>query len=142
MRFRKVTALEGQTEDEARQMLVFQAHSRLAELNGTLGDHAAAVQEYQYIIENTEDADLKGRSYFAMAFAQDEHLQANQDALMSYQNAIELVTDPLTKAQSYYRMALIYQDKLKQPDKALEIFQNPHRRIQRFGQHECRFDGC
>ena len=121
--FRKVTALEGQTEDEARKMLVFQAHSRLAELNGTLGDHAAAVQEYQYIIENTEDADLKGRSYFAMAFAQDEHLQANEDALMSYQNAIELVTDPLTKAQSYYRMALIYQDKLQQPDKALGIFQ-------------------
>ena len=121
--FRKVTALEGQTEDEARKMLVFQAHSRLAELNGVLGDHAAAVQEYQYIVENTEDADLKGRSYFAMAFAQEEQLQANQDALMSYQNAIELVTDPLTKAQSYYRMALIYQDKEKQPDKALEIFQ-------------------
>ena len=103
--------------------LVFQAHSRLAELNGTLGDHQAAVQEYQYIIENTEDVDLKGRSYFAMAFAQEEELQANQDALMSYQNAIELVKDPLTKAQSYYRMGLIYQDKVKQPDNALEVFQ-------------------
>lgn len=121
--FRKVTALEGQTEDEARKTLVFQAHSRLAELNGTLGDHAAAVQEYQYIIENTEDADLKGRSYFAMAYAQEEQLNAHQEALMSYQNAIELVTDPLTRAQSYYRMGLIYQDDLKQPDKALEIFQ-------------------
>ena len=121
--FRRVTAQEGKTEDEARKTLVFQAHSRLAELNGTLGDHAAAVQEYQYIIENSEDVDLKGRSYFAMAFAQEEQLQANQDALMSYQNAIELVEDPLTKAQSYYRMGLIYQDKLKQPDKALEVFQ-------------------
>ena len=121
--FRRVTAQEGKTEDEARKTLVFQAHSRLAELNGTLGDHAAAVQEYQYIIENTEDVDLKGRSYFAMAFAQEEQLQANQDALMSYQNAIELVKDPLTKAQSYYRMGLIYQDKLKQSDKALEAFQ-------------------
>ena len=121
--FRRVTAQEGKTEDEARKTLVFQAHSRLAELNGILGDHAAAVQEYQYIIENTEDVDLKGRSYFAMAFAQEEQLQANQDALMSYQNAIELVEDPLTKAQSYYRMGLIYQDKLKQNDKALETFQ-------------------
>ena len=121
--FRRVTAQEGKTEDEARKTLVFQAHSRLAELNGTLGDHAAAVQEYQYIIENSEDVDLKGRSYFAMAFAQEEQLQANQEALMSYQNAIELVTDPLTKAQSYYRMGLIYQDKLKQSDKALEVFQ-------------------
>ena len=121
--FRRVTAQEGKTEDEARKTLVFQAHSRLAELNGTLGDHAAAVQEYQYIIENSEDVDLKGRSYFAMAFAQEEQLQANQDALMSYQNAIELVKDPLTKAQSYYRMGLIYQDKLKQSDKALETFQ-------------------
>ena len=121
--FRRVTAQEGKTEDEARKTLVFQAHSRLAELNGTLGDHAAAVQEYQYIIENSEDVDLKGRSYFAMAFAQEEQLQANQEALMSYQNAIELVEDPLTKAQSYYRMGLIYQDKLKQPDQALEVFQ-------------------
>ena len=58
-----------------------------------------------------------------MAFAQEEQLQANQEALMSYQNAIELVKDPLTKAQSYYRMGLIYQDKLKQSDKALETFQ-------------------
>ena len=121
--FRRVTAQEGKTEDEARKTLVFQAHSRLAELNGILGAHAAAVQEYQYIIENSEDVDLKGRSYFAMAFAQEEQLQANQEALMSYQNAIELVTDPLTKAQSYYRMGLIYQDKLKQSDKALEVFQ-------------------
>ena len=121
--FRRVTMQEGKTEDEARKTLVFQAHSRLAELNGTLGDHAASVQEYQYIIENSEDVDLKGRSYFAMAFAQEEQLQANQEALMSYQNAIELVEDPLTKAQSYYRMGLIYQDKLKQADKALEIFQ-------------------
>ena len=121
--FKAVTALEGQTEDEARKSLIFQAHSRLAELNGTLGDHAGAVQEYQYIIENTEEADMKGRSYFAMAFAQEEQLKTYQDALMSYQNAIELVEDDLVKAQSYYRIGLIYQDQLKQPSKALETFQ-------------------
>ena len=121
--FKAVTALEGQTEDEARMSLIFQAHSRLAELNNTLGDYAASVQEYQYIIENTEDADMKGRSYFAMAFAQEEQLKTYQDALMSYQNAIELVEDALVKAQSYYRMGLIYQDQLKQPSKALETFQ-------------------
>ena len=121
--FKKVTALEGQTEDEARKTLIFQAHSRLAELNATLGDYAGAVQEYQYTIENTDDADMKGRSYFAMAFAQEEQLRAYQDALMSYQNAIELVEDALVKAQSYYRMGLIYQDQLQQPSKALEVFQ-------------------
>ena len=121
--FKAVTALEGKTEDEARKSLIFQAHSRLAELNGTLGDHAAAVQEYQYIIENTQEADMKGRSYFAMAFAQEEQLKNYQEALMSYQNAIELVEDTLVKAQSYYRMGLIYQDQLKQSDKALNTFQ-------------------
>ena len=121
--FKAVTALEGQTEDEARKSLIFQAHSRLAELNSTLGDYAASVQEYQYIIENTDDADMKGRSYFAMAFAQEEQLKTYQDALMSYQNAIELVEDAIIKAQSYYRMGLIYQDQLKQPSRALETFQ-------------------
>ena len=121
--FKAVTALEGQTEDEARKSLIFQAHSRLAELNGTLGDYAAAVQEYQYIVENTEEADMKGRSYFAMAFAQEEQLKNYQEALMNYQNAVELVEDPLVKAQSYYRIGLIYQDQLKQLDKALDTFQ-------------------
>ncbi len=121
--FKAVTALEGQTADEARQSLIFQAHSRLAELNSTLGDYAASVQEYQYIVENTDDADMKGRSYFAMAFAQEEQLKTYQDALMSYQNAIELVEDAIVKAQSYYRMGLIYQDQLKQPSRALETFQ-------------------
>ncbi len=121
--FKAVTALEGQTEDEARKELIFQAHSRLAELNATLGDHAASVQEYQYIIENTEDPDIKGRSYFALAFAQDEHLETYAEALMSYQNAIELVEDPLVKAQSYYRIGLIYQDQLNQLERALETFQ-------------------
>ena len=121
--FKAVTALEGQTEDEARKALIFQAHSRLAELNGTLGDHAAAVQEYQYIVENTQEADMKGRSYFAMAFAQEEQLKNYPEALMNYQNAVELVEDPLVKAQSYYRIGLIYQDQLKQLDKALDTFQ-------------------
>ena len=121
--FKQVTALEGKTENEARKTLIFQAHSRLAELNGTLGDYKAAVQEYQYIIENTDEADLKGRSYFAMAFAQDEQLKVYPEALMNYQNAIQLTEDAIVKAQSYYRMGLIHQEQLKQPDKALEAFQ-------------------
>ncbi len=120
--FKQVTALEGQTEDETRQNLISQAHSRLAELLSSVGDYAAAVKEYQYIIANTEDDDLRGRSYFAMAYAQDEHLKVYDEALKNYQNAIQLADD-LVKAQSYYRMGLIYQEKVNQPDKALEAFQ-------------------
>ncbi|MCE2400396.1 tetratricopeptide repeat protein [Candidatus Poribacteria bacterium] len=121
--FMQVTALEGQTEDEARKNLISQAHSRLAELHSSVGNYAAAVKEYQYIIANTEEDDLRGRSYFAMAYAQDEHLKVYDDALASYQNAIGLADD-VVKAQSYYRMGLIYQDKLNEFDKALEVFQN------------------
>ncbi len=120
--FKQVTALEGKTEDETRQNLISQAHSRLAELLSSVGDYAAAVKEYQYIIANTEDDDLRGRSYFAMAYAQDEHLKVYDEALKNYQNAIQLADD-LIKAQSYYRMGLIYQEKVNQPDKALEAFQ-------------------
>ncbi len=121
--FKQVTALEGQTEDENRKTLIFQAHSRLAELNGTLGNHADAVKEYQYIIENTENTNLKGRSYFAMAFALDEQLQNYTEALMGYQNAIELVNEPIIQAQAYYRIGLTYQERLKEADKALNAFQ-------------------
>ena len=121
--FMQVTALEGQTEDEARKNLISQSHSRLAELHSNVGDYPAAVKEYQYIIANTEEDDLRGRSYFAMAYAQDEHLKVYDDALANYQNAIELADD-MVKAQSYYRMGLIYQDKLNEFDKALEVFQN------------------
>lgn len=121
--FMKVTALEGQTEDENRKNLISQAHSRLAELHSNVGDYASAVKEYQYIIANTDDDDLRGRSYFAMGFAQDEHLKLYDDALVSYQNAIQLA-DNVVKAQSYYRSGLIYQDKLNELDKALEVFQN------------------
>ena len=120
--FKQVTALEGKTEDEARRNLISQAHSRLAELLSSVGDYAAAVKEYQYIIANTEDDDLRGRSYFAMAYAQDEHLKVYDEALKNYQNAIQLADD-VVKAQSYYRMGLIYQEKVNQLDKALEAFQ-------------------
>lgn len=120
--FKQVTALEGKTEDEARKNLISQAHSRLAELLSSVGDYAAAVKEYQYIIANTEDDDLRGRSYFAMAYAQDEHLKVYDGALKNYQNAIQLA-DNVVKAQSYYRMGLIYQEKVNQLDKALEAFQ-------------------
>ncbi len=121
--FEQVTKLEGQTEDENRKALIFQAHSRLAELNGTLGNHARAVKEYQYIVENTDDENLKGRSYFAMAFAQDEQLQQYSDALLNYQNAIELTGDAVTEAQAYYRIGLIYQERTKEAAEALETFQ-------------------
>lgn len=120
--FMKVTALEGQTEDENRMNLVSQAHSRLAELHSSVGDYASAVKEYQYIIANTDDDDLRGRSYFAMGFAQDEQLKLYDDALVSYQNAIQL-GDDMVKAQSYYRTGLIYQEKLIELDKALSAFQ-------------------
>ena len=121
--FKQVTALEGQTEDEARKNLVSQAHSRLAELHNSVGNYQDAVKEYQYIIANNDDPDLKGRSYFAMAYAQDEHLKMYDVALQSYQNAIDLA-DNVVKAQSYYRMGLIYQEKVNELDKALEVFQN------------------
>ena len=121
--FQQVTALEGQTEDEARKNLISQAHSRLAELHNNVGNYQEAVKEYQYIIDNNDDPDLKGRSYFAMAYAQDEHLKVYDEALKNYQNAIDLA-DNLVKAQTYYRMGLIYQEKVIQLDKALEVFQN------------------
>ena len=120
--FRKTTSYEGQTKDEARQDLIRQSHSRLAELNTTVGDHRAAVQEYQYVIQHTDKEDLKGRSFFAMAFAQDEHLKQYDDALLNYQNAIQLVGDPIIKAQSYYRMGLIYEMKLNDSENALQAY--------------------
>ena len=121
--FKGVTALEFQTEDVDRKKLVFQSHSRLAELQGEVGDYTASVKAYQKIIENTEDADLKGRSYFAIALTQDEHLKTYLEAAGNYQNAIQFLENAIVKAQSYYRLGLLYQDKLNQLDKALETFQ-------------------
>ena len=121
--FIQVTTFEGKTEDEARLNLISQAHSRLAELHSSIGNYKDAVKEYQYIITNSEDPDLQGRSYFAMAYAQDEHLKMYDDALKNYQNAIGLA-DNVVKAQSYYRMGLLYQEKVNQLDKALEVFQS------------------
>ncbi|MCZ6675879.1 MAG: tetratricopeptide repeat protein [Candidatus Poribacteria bacterium] len=121
--FRKATGYEGQTEDEARQDLIYQAHSRLAELDTAVGAHASAVQEYQYVIQHTEEADLKGRSHFAMAYAQDEHLKQYDDALLNYQNAIQLAESSLIKAQAHYRMGLIYQTKLNDRENALKMYE-------------------
>lgn len=121
--FRQTTSYEGQTEDKARQNLISQAHSRLAELNTTIGDYSASVQEYQYIIEHSEDEDLKGRSYFAMAYVLDDQLKQYDDALLGYQNAIQLAKDPVVQAQSYYRSGLIYQEKLKELDKAVDMYE-------------------
>ena len=121
--FQQTTAYEGQTEDEARQHLIHQAHTRLAELNTSVGNHAAAVKEYQRVIQHTDDSDLKGRSYFAMAYAQDEHLKEYSDALLNYQNAIQFVGDALVKAQSYYRTGLIYETKLEELENALQAYE-------------------
>ncbi|MDE0505112.1 MAG: tetratricopeptide repeat protein, partial [Candidatus Poribacteria bacterium] len=121
--FRQTTSYEGQTDDQGRQKLISQAHSRLAELNTAIGDYTASVQEYQYIIEHTEEDDLKGRSYFAMAYVLDAQLKKYDDALLGYQNAINLASDPLVQAQSYYRSGLIYQDKLKDLDKAVDMYE-------------------
>lgn len=121
--FRKTTSYEGQTKDEGRQKLISQAHSRLAELYTAVGDHAAAVQEYQYVIDHAPDDNTKGLSYFARAYALDEHLKKYDEALLDYQNAIQLAAGALIKAQSYYRMGLIYQDKINQSDKALTAYE-------------------
>ena len=121
--FRQTTSYEGQTEDEPRQDLIRQAHTRLADLNTAVGDHAAAVREYQYVIQNTDDDDQKGRSYFSIAYAQDEHLKQYDDSLLNYQNAIQLSKDSLIKAQSYYRMGLIYQERLNDPASALQAYE-------------------
>ena len=121
--FGKTTSYEGQTEDEARQSLIHQAHSRLAELNSAVGDHAAAVAAYQRVIQNTEDSNLKGRSYFARAYALDKHLKQYDDALLNYQNAIQLAGDALIKAQSFYRMGLIYETKLNESDNAMQAYE-------------------
>ena len=121
--FRQTTSYEGQTEDKPRQDLIRQAHTRLADLNTSVGDHAAAVREYQYVIQHTEDDDQKGRSYFSIAYAQDEHLQQYDDSLLNYQNAIQLSKDPLIRAQAYYRTGLIYQEKLNDPENALKAYE-------------------
>ena len=81
--YAKAISYEGETEDEARKDLIFQAHSRLAELYNSQEAYSHAVQEYQYITENTDDANLKGNSYFAMAIALDDHLSQYDDALLA-----------------------------------------------------------
>ena len=121
--FRQTTSYEGQTEDKPRQDLIRQAHTRLADLNTAVGDHAAAVREYQYVIQHTDDDDQKGRSYFSIAYAQDEHLNQYDDSLLNYQNAIQLSKDTLIRAQAYYRMGLIYQEKLNDPENALKAYE-------------------
>ncbi len=121
--FRQTTSYEGQTEDKPRQDLIRQAHTRLADLNTAVGDHAAAVREYQYVIQHTDDEDQKGRAYFSIAYAQDEHLKQYDDSLLNYQNAIQLSKDSLIKAQAYYRMGLIYQERLNDPANALKAYE-------------------
>ena len=87
--YAKAISYEGETEDEARKDLIFQSHSRLAELYNSQEAYGLAVQEYQYITENTDDANLKGNSYFAMAIALDDHLSQYDDALLDIYDFFE-----------------------------------------------------
>ncbi|MEC7866727.1 MAG: tetratricopeptide repeat protein [Candidatus Poribacteria bacterium] len=121
--YAKAISYEGETEDEARKDLIFQAHSRLAELYNSQEAYSYAVQEYQYITENTDDANLKGNSYFAMAIALDDHLSQYDDALLAYQNAIQAGAGAIVSAQSYYRVGLLYQQKLNDQEKALKAYE-------------------
>ena len=121
--YAKAISYEGQTEDDARKDLIFQAHSRLAELYNSEEVYSRAVQEYQYIIENTDDANLRGNSYFAMAIALDDHLSQYDDALLAYQNAIQVKAGAIVSAQSYYRTGLLYQQKLNDQENALIAYE-------------------
>ena len=121
--YAKAISYEGETEDEARKDLIFQAHSRLAELYNSQEAYSHAVQEYQYITENTDDANLKGNSYFAMAIALDDHLSQYDDALLAYQNAIQAGAGAIVSAQSYYRIGLLYQQKLNDQENSLKAYE-------------------
>ena len=116
------TSFEGQTDDAGRIDLIFQSHSRLAELYSNTGKDAQAVSEYQYIIDNTEDTNLKGSSYFAMGYALDEKLKQYDDALLAYQNAVQTTDNRVLQAQAYYRIGLIYEDRMNDGENGLTAY--------------------
>jgi len=122
--FRKVLEFEGQVEDEQKKQSIYDSHTRLAELYSKSGAHTAAVTEYQYIVNHSDEKKTQSRAYFAMALAQDDQLQDYENAVLNYQNAANLAEDVLTKAQSRYREGLIYYDEKKMEDqeKALLAF--------------------
>ena len=121
--YNTAASYESQTDDATRLDLIFQSHSRLAELYSNTGKSAEAVGEYQYIIDYTDDSDLKGSSYFAMAYALDASLKQYDDALLAYQNAIQNTGNRIVQAQSYYRIGLIYDDRLNDDENSLNTYQ-------------------
>ena len=121
--FRKVTLCEGQTMNPDSSNRIYQAYLHLAELNISVGDYAAAVRDYQYVIEHTDDRIQKGHFHFAMGRVLDKHLKKYNDAALCYQDAVQLTEDPVLGAQLYYRIGVICQNKLNQLHKALEIYE-------------------
>jgi len=122
--FRKVLEFEDQVTDEKIKQSIYDSHTRLAELYSKSEAYTAAVVEYQYIINHSDDTETQSRAYFAMALAQDDQLQDYENAVLNYQNAANLSESILTKSQAYYRRGLIYYDekKLKDPENALTAF--------------------
>ena len=118
----KVVSYEGKTENENRKELISQSHTRLAELYKEEEDYSNAVNEYQYIISHTNDKQTLERTYFALGYAYDEHLNNASEAVNAYQKAAEFDIDPLIQAQIYYRLALLYEMKLKDENQALQHY--------------------
>ena len=120
--FQKVVSLAEQVGDEKRQASVYDAHTRLAELYLDQGQYEPAIQEYEYIINNSQDKDTQARSYFSIALIYDEHLNNYDEAIANYQKALPLTDDVPTKAQATYRVGLLYATKLSDGQNALLAF--------------------
>ncbi|HIE28750.1 TPA: tetratricopeptide repeat protein [Candidatus Poribacteria bacterium] len=120
--FQQVISLAEQVRDERRQASVYDSHTRLAELYLDQGQYEPAIQEYEYIINHSQDKETQARSYFSIALAYDEHLQNYDKAIANYKSALPLTDDFLTKAQATYRIGLLYATKLKDEENALQSF--------------------
>jgi tetratricopeptide (TPR) repeat protein len=120
--FQKVVSLSEQVGDERKQASVYDAHARLADLYLDQGQYEPAIQEYEYIINNSQDKDIQARSYFSIAIAYDEHLNDYNGAIANYKKALPLTDDALTKAQATYRIGLLYATKLNDGQNASQAF--------------------
>jgi tetratricopeptide (TPR) repeat protein len=120
--FQQVISLADEVKDEKRQASVYDAHTRLAELYLDQGQYESAVQEYEYIINHSQDAEAQARSYFSIALAYDEHLKQYDKAVANYKQVLPLTDDTLTKAQAVYRVGLLYATNLKDDENALQSF--------------------
>jgi tetratricopeptide (TPR) repeat protein len=120
--FQKVVSLSEQVGDERRQASVYDSHARLADLYLDQSQYEPAIQEYEYIINNSQDKDTQARSYFSIALVYDEHLNDYNKAIANYQKALPLTDDVPTKAQAIYRIGLLYATKLNDGQNALKAF--------------------